>query len=384
MRRRTLAIGLTAVALVAAALPVLLAPRGEPAATPAPPQVPPEEYRQAVEALKPPKRQRPVVAIVALNAGTEVSDLLTTYGVLAQSGLVDLAVVAESVEPIRLYYTRIGVEPQATMARFDAAYPEGADYVVVPAMDPTDNPVVVGWIKEQHAKGAKIVSVCNGSATLGAAGLLDGHRATGHWYFIEGLREKYPTMEWVRDRRYVVDRGIATSTGVTASVPLMMALVEAIGGRAEAERLAARLGVAEWDARHASAAFRLTLEHRKTFVRNTLAFWRHEDVGIVVDGGVDEIALGLIADAYARTELAEVTAVGGIDGAVRSRRGLRLRPHSTAASADVDTLVRLLSDAPARALDRELPRIAARYDDPTAAIVALTMEYPWSGPPARN
>jgi len=35
-------------------------------------------------------------------------------------------------------------------------------------------------------------------------------------------------MQWVRDRRYVVDRGVATSTGITASVPLMLALVEAL------------------------------------------------------------------------------------------------------------------------------------------------------------
>ena len=78
-------------------------------------------------------------------------------------------------------------------------------------------------------------------------------------------------MQWVRDRRYVVDRGVATSTGITASIPLMTALVEAIDGRAEAERLAMRLGVAHWDARHNSAAFQLTFAHRKTFLRNKLS-----------------------------------------------------------------------------------------------------------------
>jgi hypothetical protein len=36
------------------------------------------------------------------------------------------------------------------------------------------------------------------------------------------------------------------------------------------------------------------------------------------------------------------------------------------------------------ALEQELPRIAAHYDRPTAAIVTLVMEYPWTGDGART
>jgi hypothetical protein len=190
-------------------------------------------------------------------------------------------------------------------------------------------------------------------------------------------------MEWVRDRRYVVDRGVATSTGITASIPLMMALAEAIGGRGEAEKLSMRLGVANWDARHSTSAFRLTFEHQKTFVRNKLTFWRHEAIGIKVDNKVDEIALGLMVDAHSRTELTKVITVGGAGGFVQSRRGLRLRPDAPAAAAGAGTVLEPQSDQPARTLDRELARIASRYDGPTAALVALVMEYPWSEQQAR-
>ena len=297
------------------------------AAVAAPALIPPAEHQQAIEALKPPKRQRPAIAILALNEGTEVSDLLSSYGVLAQSGVADVTVVADRTDPIRLYPGGIRVETQATTAQFDAAHPDGADYVVVPAMEPRDDPAVIAWIKAQHAKGAKIVSICNGSLTLAAAGLLDGRRATGHWYSIPQLQAEQPTMQWVRDRRYVVDRGVATSTGITASIPLMLALVEAIGGRGEAEKLAMRLGAATWDAGHSTAAFQLTVEHRKTYVRNKLSFWRHETVGIKIDQDVDEIALGFMADAYARTELTTAIAVGGAGGLVQSRHGLRLLPR---------------------------------------------------------
>jgi putative intracellular protease/amidase len=375
MRRRTLIIGVGAAA-VAAGAPILLAARKEPSASPAPQRVPASEHEQSVEALTPPKRPRPAIALLALNAGTEVSDFLTAYGVLAESGVADMRVVAERAGPIRLYPSA-RAETQWTFAQFDAAYPDGADYVVVPAMDPANDPGIIAWIKAQHAKGAKIVSICNGSLTMSAAGLLDGRKATGHWYSIDKLRAAHPTMQWVPDRRYVVDREIATSTGVTASIPLMLALVEAIGGRAEAEKLAARIGVADWDARHNSAAFKLDIEHRKTFVRNKLSFWRHEVTGIKIDGDVDEIALGLMADAHARTELVRVVTVGGDAPHVTSRHGLRLLPDVSARSAASHVVLEPPRERPARTIDRELARIAQRYDRPTAALVALQMEYPW-------
>ena len=384
MRRRTLIIGLGAAAVLAAgAVPVLLAARPQPVAALAPDRVSPTEQQQTIEALRPPRRQRPAIAILTLNEGTEVSDFLSAYGVLSESGVADVTVVADRAEPIRLY-PGLGVEPQATTAQFDASHPDGADYVIVPAMEPDNDPAVIAWIRAQHGKGAKIISICNGALTLSAAGLLDDRKATGHWYSVSRLRETHPTMQWVRDRRYVVDRGVATSTGITASIPLMMALVEAIGGRAGAETLAARLGVASWDSRHSSAAFQLTLEHRKTFIRNRLSFWRHDATGIKVDDNVDEIALGLMVDAHGRTELAKVITVGETGGFVQSRRGLRLRPDAAVANAAVDTLLQPESDEPARTIDRELARIASRYDDPTAALVALVMEYPWPGQQARQ
>lgn len=382
MRRRTLGVGVGAAAVLAVgSLTAFLAAHSEPTASLPPDRVSSGEHQQAIEALKPPRRQRPAIAILGLNEGTEVSDLLSSYGTLSQSSVADVTVVAPRSDPIRLYPGGIRVETQATTAQFDATHPDGADYVVVPAMEPRDDPAVLAWIKAQHVKGAKIVSICNGSLTMSAAGLLDGRRATGHWYSIAQLQAEQPTMQWVRDRRYVIDRGVATSTGITASVPLMLALVEAIGGGGgAAEKLAQHLGVATWDAGHNTAAFQLTLEHKKTYVRNKLSFWRHETVGIRLEQGVDEIALGFIVDAYSRTELSGVVAVGDNGGFVESRHGLRLQPGTATGAA---TVLQPQGDEPARSLDRELARIASRYDRSTAALVALTMEYPWPAHQAR-
>ncbi len=104
-------------------------------------------------------------------------------------------------------------------------------------------------------------------------------------------------------------------------------------------------------------------------------------MGIKLGDGVDEIALGLMADAYSKTELTELIAANGAGGQVQSRRGLTLLLDTPTKS--VAFVVEPPRDQPARVIDRELSRIATRYDAPTAAFVALTMEYPWSGPQAR-
>jgi transcriptional regulator GlxA family with amidase domain len=385
MSKRAILLGTsTAITLLAVAL-LVLAP-GTPAPLPVVPPIETSEHARTIDALRPPKRARPVIAIITLNDATEVTDLLVPYGVLSHANVADVTVVAERTDPVRLHpFSALGrgpellrVEPHSTTRAFDERYPDGADYVVVPALEPRNNQHVMDWIVAQHRKGARIFSVCAGSLTLAAAGLLDGRPATTHWAYIDALRKAHPTMQWVPDRRYVAAGGISTSTGITASIPVTVALVEAIAGRSKAEQLARDLGVANWDARHRSSAFQLTWEHQKTFLRNWLSFWRHETVGVPVSEGVDEIVLALTADAYSRTALSAVSTLGTSGKTVRSRHGLVIHANASAATASVDHMLPALrSDSPAATLDRELPRITSRYSRATGDIVALTVEYPW-------
>ena len=375
-----------AIVLTLVAAPIVLAPGKHLVPFPAAAAIDNAEQARTIEALRQRKRERPVIAILALNEATEVTDFLVPYGVLQRANIADVTVVAERASPVPLHpFSRLGrgpellrIEPQSTTCAFDDRYPDGADYVVVPAMEPRNNPFVMDWIAAQSRKGARIVSVCAGALTLGAAGLLDGRRATTHWAYVGDLQKAHPSMQWAQDRRYVSDNGITTSTGITASMPTMIALIEAIAGRPKAEQLARDLGMANWDARHRSSAFQLTWEHQKTFLRNWLSFWRHETLGVPVSEGVDEIALGLTVDAYSRTALSKAVTVGSSSEPVRSKHGLMIHPHTSGEAAVVDHMLPPpRSDAPARTIDRELAHIASRFDRPTADIVALVIEYPW-------
>src|SRR5215211_2354708 len=205
-----------------------------PAVGAAAPPITQDEADATIAALKPPKRQRPLIAILGANDGTEVTDYLMPYGILRRADVADVVALATGPGPVTLY-PALKLEPQATVAEFDAGNPDGADYVIVPAMRRDDDTAVLQWIKSQAAKGAIVIGVCAGATIVANAGLLDGKRATTHWYYLDELRGRHPAIRYVADRRLVVDRGVATTTGISASMPMSLAVIEAIAGRDKAE-----------------------------------------------------------------------------------------------------------------------------------------------------
>ena len=193
-------------------LPSTTAPEGAP-------PIDSRETRAIVDALKPPKRRRPVIAVIGINDATETTDYLMPTGILRRADVADVVMVATRSGRVVLY-PALTVQPDATVGEFDARHPDGADYIVVPAMSRDDDPAALNWIRSQAAKGATIIGVCAGAKVVGAAGLLDGRRATTHWYYLPEFRRKNPKALYVPDRRLVIDRGVATTTGITASMPM--------------------------------------------------------------------------------------------------------------------------------------------------------------------
>lgn len=358
------ALVLLAVAGVFAFIPGARQAAGKPAVISA------EETAQTLAALKPPKRARPVVAVIGANGGTETTDYLVPYGVLKRSGIADVFALGTMSGPVKLM-PALTVVPDMTAAAFVQRYPDGADYVVVPALhDPTDA-AVRDFIRAQAARGATIVSVCDGTLVMANAGLLDGHKATGHWFKIDSVAEAHPTMRRVRDRRYVADRGIVTTTGVSASVPVSLALVEAIGGRERATALAQEIGARGWSAEHDSGAFHLIRDDIWMILGNLfVGLFDRDTVAVRIADGDDVIAAAFMADSYGRTFRTRAVVPGAAP--IRTAEGLVILPDAGGATPDV--VVDLPESQPARALDVALAGIQARYGDATAAFVRVQLE----------
>jgi transcriptional regulator GlxA family with amidase domain len=104
------------------------------------------------------------------------------------------------------------------------------DIVVVPGGRGTrDQPhdELLAWIQQAHETSRWTTSVCTGALLLGAAGILEGLRATTHWLFFDQLREfgAEPALERVVEQGKVI-----TAAGVSSGIDMALRLVQLIAG----------------------------------------------------------------------------------------------------------------------------------------------------------
>jgi transcriptional regulator GlxA family with amidase domain len=157
--------------------------------------------------------------------------------------LFDVVTIAERAEIVACRGGLL-VQPNQTFAEH---FP--LDILVVPGGFGTraqqENPVVLDWIARQHASESLTTSVCTGAFLLGAAGLLDGLRATTHWATIDELRTRHPGTHVLDDARIVDEGKIITSAGVSAGIDMALHVVRRLHGE-EIARATARDMEYEW------------------------------------------------------------------------------------------------------------------------------------------
>jgi cyclohexyl-isocyanide hydratase len=112
------------------------------------------------------------------------------------------------------------------------------DVICVPGGSGSDDMMnddeALAFLRRQAVGARYVTAVCTGSLVLGAAGLLDGYRATTHWSAMEHLGAFGATAERVR---VCVDRNRVTGGGVTAGLDFALTLVATLTDRATAEMI---------------------------------------------------------------------------------------------------------------------------------------------------
>jgi len=142
---------------------------------------------------------------------------------------IEAITIAERLEPIRAA-KGLRVVPHAT---FESA---GAlDILVVPGgrgarLRESENPRMLGYVRDAAARCQWITSVCTGAMVLHAAGLLKGKHATTHWAHCNEL-EARGDVTVLRGVRYVRDGNVVTSAGVSAGIDMSLWLVGQVFGR---------------------------------------------------------------------------------------------------------------------------------------------------------
>ncbi|GAA1260747.1 AraC family transcriptional regulator [Sphaerisporangium rubeum] len=120
-----------------------------------------------------------------------------------------------------------------------------ADTIIVPGTTHPagpPSPAVRDALAGAAADGTRIASICTGTFTLAAAGLLSGLRATTHWMAATRLATTYPDIDVDPDVLYVDNGRILTSAGAAAGLDLCLHMIRRDHGSAVAAD-AARLSV---------------------------------------------------------------------------------------------------------------------------------------------
>jgi transcriptional regulator GlxA family with amidase domain len=174
--------------------------------------------------------------------GLTALDAIGPYEVLSRLPGAELRFVAKQPGPKRTDTGALGVEADLAIADLP-----GPDVVLVPG-GKGNRPLmrdseVLDWLRVAHESSTWTTSVCTGALVLGAAGILDGKRATTHWAFLDRLSElgAEPVTE-----RVVEDGKVITAAGVSAGIDMALTLAARIAGNEVAQAI--QLGI-EYDPR---------------------------------------------------------------------------------------------------------------------------------------
>jgi len=150
------------------------------------------------------------------------------------------ATAAERQSPPITTRSGLRITPYYTFAKTPQA-----DILVIPgglgARHEQRNPAMLEFIKRQAEDAELVVSVCTGALLLGAAGLLDGKRATTHHHALDELAAVAPGCDIVSGVRYVDNGQIITSGGITAGIDTALYIVQRLLGQPTALETARHL-----------------------------------------------------------------------------------------------------------------------------------------------
>ncbi|MEA5365144.1 DJ-1/PfpI family protein [Amycolatopsis sp., V23-08] len=124
--------------------------------------------------------------------------------------------------------TPLRVAPSHTFDEVPAPFAVLVPGGTVPTLRAMADETLLAWLRSAAATAELVTSVCTGSLVLGAAGLLEGKRATTHWMFRDVLTGLGATPV---AKRWVADGKVITAAGVSAGIDLALHLVERLAGR---------------------------------------------------------------------------------------------------------------------------------------------------------
>ncbi|KAF7021798.1 hypothetical protein CFC21_034689 [Triticum aestivum] len=180
-----------------------------------------------------PKKKQVLLPIVA---GTEPIEASIPIDILRRAGADVTVASAGDALLVEIMY---GVKIMADELLADCAA-ASYDLIVLPggvpgAVNLGGSATLESIVRKHAEKGGLYAAICAAPPlALASWGLLNGHKATGHPWFVE----KFPPEVTAVDANVVVDSNAVTGTGPATSMEFALALVEQLYGKEKVEQIA--------------------------------------------------------------------------------------------------------------------------------------------------
>lgn len=177
--------------------------------------------------------EQPRTIAILLFDGITVLDAIGPYEVLSRIPGYRVCFVAKEKGTIRSGDKSLGL-----VADFGLDEISDPEIILIPGGFGIEGVIhdeaTMDWIRAAHEKTAWTTSVCTGALALGAAGMLDGKKATTHWYSLERLKDfgAKPTTQ-----RMVIEGKIVTAAGVSAGIDMALLLAAKLAGDTAAQAI---------------------------------------------------------------------------------------------------------------------------------------------------
>src|SRR6201998_3969030 len=156
--------------------------------------------------------------------GAQVALILGLYDLFGVASTIALDRRRSGQSPLRVTHWRPLHGRDAILSCVYDSAPRGSPkprtLIIPPTMvdlpDPDVPAGVVSWVRNRHAAGAKLVSLCSGAFILAETGLVDGKPVATHQICAEALAKRFPQIV-VDVKRRIIDHGeIVTGGGVVS------------------------------------------------------------------------------------------------------------------------------------------------------------------------
>ena len=141
---------------------------------------------------------------------------------------INLTIVAETKAPV------VSVHGQGLLV--DKTISDGSNYdlLFIPggdsALEAAKSTALAHWVVQTSNTAELVMTVCTGSVLLATTGVLDGRKATTNKLDFTQTVHLGPSVEWIKQARWVEDGKFFTSSGVSAGIDMALAAIAHLFG----------------------------------------------------------------------------------------------------------------------------------------------------------